>query len=324
MKNQQLKSKQQSQQDSKSKLKNQIKRNLKSLSNKQTRDASLCEGESDKNADKKAIQKAKKKSKAQIVSPTSKKSASIVKKSNGSIKRKKTKDDDKNYDRNLVTKKRMASLNASAILAANYEIENYAAKHESSSTETSDSSENEDDGKNERDKIEPPTMKKEKKDVKMETAEEVKLLCLLFTFCSFLLSFLVRFFFIIIFYDILVAVVNLNLNQLVEKSGMVDSCWCLLSNKFLYFIFLQTRPKSTTNLVKIDTDVTITGVYVNTALVSSQETICKTLKYRTAYSVTEECVVSRPPTQEPPKSYTPLSALTNMRPPGGQIPDPCK
>lgn len=84
----------------------------------------------------------------------------------------------------------------------------------------------------------------------------------------------------------------------------------------------QPRPKST-NLVKIDTDVTITGVYVNT--VSSQETICKTLKYRTAYSVTEERVVSRPPTQEPPKSYTPLSALTNMRPPGGQIPpDPCK
>jgi hypothetical protein len=39
---------------------------------------------------------------------------------------------------------------------------------------------------------------------------------------------------------------------------------------------------------------------------------------------TEECVVSRPP-QDPPKSYTPLSALTNMRPPGGQIPaDPCK
>lgn len=81
--------------------------------------------------------------------------------------------------------------------------------------------------------------------------------------------------------------------------------------------------------MKIDTDVTITGVYVNTALVSSQETICKTLKYRTAYSVTEECVVSRPPTQEPPKSYTPLSALTNMRPPhGGQqqqmMPEPCK
>jgi hypothetical protein len=89
--------------------------------------------------------------------------------------------------------------------------------------------------------------------------------------------------------------------------------------------YIQARPKST-NLVKIDTDVTITGVYVNSALVSSQETICKTLKYRTAYSVTEECVVSRPPTQEPPKSYTPLSALTNMRPPGGpqQIQDPCK
>lgn len=94
------------------------------------------------------------------------------------------------------------------------------------------------------------------------------------------------------------------------------------NNQISSFLDPQPRPKST-NLVKIDTDVTITGVYVNS--VSSQETICKTLKYRTAYSVTEECVVSRPPTQEPPKSYTPLSALTNMRPPGGQMPpEPCK
>ena len=62
----------------------------------------------------------------------------------------------------------------------------------------------------------------------------------------------------------------------------------------------------------IDTDVTITGVYVNTSAVSSNETYCKRLQYRTAYSVTEERVV----TQEiPPKSYTPLTALSSMRPP---------
>lgn len=92
--------------------------------------------------------------------------------------------------------------------------------------------------------------------------------------------------------------------------------------KFTIYSHQQPRPKST-NVVKIDTDVTITGVTITG--VRNQETICKTLKYRTAYSVTEECVVSRPPTQEPPKSYTPLSALTNMRPPGGQIPpEPCK
>lgn len=76
-------------------------------------------------------------------------------------------------------KKRMASLNASAILAANYEIENYAAKHESSSTETSDSSGEEKDDDEEK---KPPTMKKEKKDVKMESEEVFLLLFCLFTF----------------------------------------------------------------------------------------------------------------------------------------------
>lgn len=144
-------------------MKNQIKKSLKQThSVKQIRssDDSQREGESD--ADKKAAKKKKKP--PQNVS-SSKKSA-LIKKSNGSIKRKKTKDDDKSGDKNIVTKKRMASLNASAILAANYEIENYAAKHESSSTETSDSSDSD-----EKDEIKPPTMKKEKKDVKMETEE---------------------------------------------------------------------------------------------------------------------------------------------------------
>lgn len=109
---------------------------------------------------------------------------------------------------------------------------------------------------------------------------------------------------------------------LIKNLADSDAFNFFLSHVVPFLYHPQPRPKST-NLVKIDTDVTITGVYVNT--VSSQETICKTLKYRTAYSVTEECVVSRPPTQEPPKSYTPLSALTNMRPPGGQIPpESCK
>ncbi|XP_070493544.1 titin homolog isoform X2 [Chironomus tepperi] len=227
---------------SSSKMKNQIRKAFKQ-SPKTIKASDNLQRDSDKDTERKK----------QKFSPVSKKPAAAAKKHNGSIKRKKTKDDDKNSEKNVVTKKRMASLNASAILAASYEIENYAAKHDSSTTETSDESDNEDDEEeDENEVIEPPTMKKEKKDVKMESTEE-------------------------------------------------------------------TRPKSTTNLVKIDTDVTITGVYVNSALVSSQETICKTLKYRTAYSVTEECVVSRPPTQEPPKSYTPLSALTNMRPPGGQV-----
>ncbi|KAL7033108.1 hypothetical protein ACKWTF_007489 [Chironomus riparius] len=233
--------KQRSKQGSKlnSKMKNQIRKTFKQ-SPKTIKASDHLQKDSDKDTERKK----------QKVSPVSKKPAAVAKKSNGSIKRKKAKDEDKNSEKNVVTKKRMASLNASAILAASYEIENYAAKHDSSTTETSEESDNEEE--DEKEVIEPPTLKKEKKDVKMESTEE-------------------------------------------------------------------TRPKSTTNLVKIDTDVTITGVYVNSALVSSQETICKTLKYRTAYSVTEECVVSRPPTQEPPKSYTPLSALTNMRPPGGQI-----
>lgn len=181
-------------------MKNQIKKSLKQISTKQIRER---EGESDRDVDKKVKNKKK-----QIV-PTSKKPTAIVKKSNGCIKRKKTKDDDKNCDKNLLTKKRMASLNASAILAANYEIENYAAKHESSTTETSDSSED-DEVEKKRDKIEPPTMKKEKKDVKMETAEEVIfcslfLLPLSFPFFSFLSS---------LVYDIY-ADVGINLNQLI-------------------------------------------------------------------------------------------------------------
>lgn len=70
-----------------------------------------------------------------------------------------------------------------------------------------------------------------------------------------------------------------------------------------------------TNVVIVqDTDVTITGVYVNSALGSSQEAYCK-MQYRVQSSVTEERMVM-PGQDQPPKSYTPLSALSCMLPPG--------
>lgn len=84
-----------------------------------------------------------------------------------------------------------------------------------------------------------------------------------------------------------------------------------------FVFFLQTsRPVSTSVVIVQDTDVTITGVYVNSSVGSSQEAYCK-MQYRVQSSVTEERVV-RPATQEPPKSYTPLTALSSMRPPGAQ------
>lgn len=73
---------------------------------------------------------------------------------------------------------------------------------------------------------------------------------------------------------------------------------------------------STNVVILQDTDVTITGVYVNSTLGSSQEAYCK-MQYRVQSSVTEERLV-RPTPQEPPKSYTPLNALTCMLPPGNE------
>lgn len=70
-----------------------------------------------------------------------------------------------------------------------------------------------------------------------------------------------------------------------------------------------------TNVVIVqDTDVTITGVYVNSTLGSSQEAYCK-MQYRVQSSVTEERMLI-PGQEQPPKSYTPLSALSCMLPPG--------
>lgn len=72
-----------------------------------------------------------------------------------------------------------------------------------------------------------------------------------------------------------------------------------------------------TNVVIVqDTDVTITGVYVNSSLGSSQEAYCK-MQYRVQSSVTEERLLQTN-SQDPPKSYTPLSALSGMLPPGNE------
>ncbi|XP_037935500.1 uncharacterized protein LOC119669602 [Teleopsis dalmanni] len=76
----------------------------------------------------------------------------------------------------------------------------------------------------------------------------------------------------------------------------------------------SSRPTSSSVVIVQDTDVTITGVYVNSTTGSSQESYCK-MQYRVQSSVTEERVL-RPSSVEPPKSYTPLSALSSMLPPG--------
>ncbi|XP_063709098.1 uncharacterized protein LOC134837647 [Culicoides brevitarsis] len=77
------------------------------------------------------------------------------------------------------------------------------------------------------------------------------------------------------------------------------------------------RPVSTSVVIVQDTDVTITGVYVNSTQGTNQEAYCK-MQYRVQSSVTEERVV-RPATNEPPKSYTPLNAIASMRPPVEQM-----
>lgn len=77
----------------------------------------------------------------------------------------------------------------------------------------------------------------------------------------------------------------------------------------------SSRPTSSSVVIVQDTDVTITGVYVNSTTGSSQEAYCK-MQYRVQSSVTEERLVRPGSTEPPPKSYTPLSALSSMLPPG--------
>lgn len=71
---------------------------------------------------------------------------------------------------------------------------------------------------------------------------------------------------------------------------------------------------TTSVMILQDTDVTITGVYVNSSVGASQESYCK-MQYRVQSSVTEERVLRHNSQSEPPKCYTPLSALSSMRPP---------
>ncbi|ETN64172.1 hypothetical protein AND_004091 [Anopheles darlingi] len=77
----------------------------------------------------------------------------------------------------------------------------------------------------------------------------------------------------------------------------------------------EPRPVSSNLVIAQDTEVTITGVYVNATLGTNQEAYCK-MQYRVQQSVTEERLVR--PGEVPPKSYTPLSALSSMRPPNDQ------
>lgn len=103
--------------------------------------------------------------------------------------------------------------------------------------------------------------------------------------------------------------------EIEEPKEVIDAFHNELYGSYTQFIInLQSRPVSTNVVIVQDTDVTITGVYVNSSLGSSQEAYCK-MQYRVQSSVTEERLV-RPATQDPPKSYTPLSALSCMLPPG--------
>uniref|UniRef100_A0A1A9W240 Uncharacterized protein n=1 Tax=Glossina brevipalpis TaxID=37001 RepID=A0A1A9W240_9MUSC len=77
----------------------------------------------------------------------------------------------------------------------------------------------------------------------------------------------------------------------------------------------SSRPTSSSVVIVQDTDVTITGVYVNSAVGSGQEAYCK-MQYRVQSSVTEERLLRPGSEDPPPKSYTPLSALSSMLPPG--------
>nr|XP_029730396.1 DNA ligase 1-like [Aedes albopictus] len=77
----------------------------------------------------------------------------------------------------------------------------------------------------------------------------------------------------------------------------------------------EPRPVSSNVVIAQDTEVTITGVYVNSGLGANQEAYCK-MQYRVQQSVTEERLVR--PGEAPPKSYTPLTALSSMRPPNDQ------
>uniref|UniRef100_T1GVP0 Uncharacterized protein n=1 Tax=Megaselia scalaris TaxID=36166 RepID=T1GVP0_MEGSC len=205
---------------------------------------------------KKAVEKPKKilEKKVKLVKP---KEAKIDPRKRLPLKKRKRpkKEDSSNESGVILGKKRIASLNASAIVAATYEVERHLDRNlatDCSSYESlveevkKDSIKNQDNLHQQNS----PKKIKQEKDIKTEIKEELK--------------------------DV-------------------------------------SRPTSTSVVIVQDTDVTITGMYVNTATGSSQESYCK-MQYR----VTEERVV-RPSSSEPPKSYTPLSALSNSAHPWKQL-----
>lgn len=176
--------------------------------------------------------------------------------------------------KDVVVRKRMASLNASAMMAATYEVERQLDKCEAKMYKCSPGPE------------EPTaTLPKKAKDIKDEVLELKDVSILQTESYEFAYMNVSNYLFIITF--------------------IVD----------LYRGY-QTKPVSKNVVIVQDTDVTITGVYVNSTLGSSQEAYCK-MQYRVQSSVTEERLV-RPIPQEPPKSYTPLNALSCMLPPGNE------
>lgn len=178
----------------------------------------------------------------------------------------------KNDLKEVVGRKRMASLNASAMMAATYEVERHLDKcEEKLYKKSADSDDN-------------ITLPKKAKDIKNEVLEPT---------------------------DVRKRKFYLKLNS--YKSLSIQASNYCDSIKILSF---QAKPVSTNVVIVQDTDVTITGVYVNSTLGSSQEAYCK-MQYRVQSSVTEERLV-RPTPQEPPKSYTPLNALSCMLPPSNE------
>ncbi|XP_055909966.1 uncharacterized protein LOC129944512 isoform X2 [Eupeodes corollae] len=186
----------------------------------------------------------------------------------------------------ILARKRMASLNASAIVAATYEVERHLDRNFASDCSSFESFPEEEKHISKKSKKQaavtsqpPPPPTSQTTQVKLDTKDlkEVKEIKIDPSECS---------------------------DTKDSFNDFKDS---------LKDIKEATRPTSSLVIVQ-DTDVTITGVYVNPTTGSSQEAYCK-MQYRVQSSVTEERVL-RPGSVEPPKSYTPLGALSSMRPPG--------
>ncbi|KAJ9595357.1 hypothetical protein L9F63_027258 [Diploptera punctata] len=198
--------------------------------------------------------------------------------------------------KDMVVRKRMASLNASAILAASYSVEKRPAK-------------NKDEAEGDSSNVQ---TKKKKKQVVSKKVLQVE--------------------------D--------------DSSGSseveVEECDLEGRGSSRSVIEVHTTPSGGANsnkkvavIVNQDTDVTITGVYVNSTTRSTHhEGFCSIagMQYRissTSHTQTEATAVAtetvlhtstaaeHPPSVEAPiKSYTPLGALSNMQPPGSAVPPP--